>query len=896
MKPNRSFLNALKWAYLGNWGDKAFAALFTFILAGVLGPKEFGIVSISIIYINFLQLFLDQGLATALIQRKNLEPEHLDAVFWSNLGFSLFLVVLSLGLAHSWAEANHAPKAVLIIPILSISIVLESLSLVQVSILNREMDFRSLTIRSNTSTIVSGIVGITMAFAGFGIWALVTQQLLRDAVALVLLWKMSSWRPRISFSWPHLKELLGFSIPNFVAKLGIFVDGQATSVAFGIYFGPKAVGLYRLAEKVSGSVITMAMSAAQSVSLPEFARHQNDRLKLRDAALTCIRLAATVTVPALAGLAVVSSQLMAVVGPEWLAATNVLKVLCVFGAIMIFTFFTGPLLQALGRTTALAILEWSRTLVGLLFLVIAAHLVRDSSEAWQILGIPLARLANGVCVIAPLYLYFFVRLCRLQVRDLVRAIMPSAITAGAIIAAVMLFQATGLLEGNRPMIRLTVQVLIGGISGLPVLLSLDQHLREVVYNMLRKVSPQWQKKFGPPWDSNVIPIPLLDPVGSSPKIKATSGLKNLSSLVESPGRLKSVFVPVWHLNPYHANLSYALSVANVDVWCPPSLKTAYEDVKVGVKSMDLLHLHSLPYLGLRPGDLMRYLRFFWRVNRILDRNIPVIWTVHEIDNHDSNYRRTESLLMRFLSRRVDAIIVHGNTAKQLVAASLGAPESRISVIMHGNYINTYKKDIARETARATLNLESGNLVLLFFGHLRPYKGIPEMVKAFRNIDDANARLVIAGMPIDKAMKTEIANSVAGDYRIKFLPGRVDEDQVQVYMNACDLVVLPYRRILTSGAAVLAMSFGKACIAPRAGCVTDVMDDNGTIFFDPLKDGDLDRALREAIYSQSKLAEMGAYNLNKARQWDWETIGRQTAAVYQQCIAARKTSRESKLTR
>ena len=103
------------------------------------------------------------------------------------------------------------------------------------------------------------------------------------------------------------------------------------------------------------------------------------------------------------------------------------------------------------------------------------------------------------------------------------------------------------------------------------------------------------------------------------------------------------------------------------------------------------------------------------------------------------------------------------------------------------------------------------------------------------------------------------------------------------MNACDVVVLPYRRILTSGAAVLAMSFGKPCIAPRAGCVTDILDENGAIFFDPSVSGNLERALRETVDSRHRLREMGLYNLRRAAAWDWESIGRSTAAVYKQCF-------------
>ena len=173
MTAQRPFLNSLKWAYSGNLGEKAFSAFFSFVLAGILGPSDFGLVAIAFVYVGFLQMFLDQGLATAVIQRKEIEQEHLDAVFWANLAMGLILVLLSIAFSREWASVNHSPQIALIIPILLTSIVIEALSVVQTAILRRQMDYKSLSIRTNFAVLCSGLVGIGMALAGFGVWALV---------------------------------------------------------------------------------------------------------------------------------------------------------------------------------------------------------------------------------------------------------------------------------------------------------------------------------------------------------------------------------------------------------------------------------------------------------------------------------------------------------------------------------------------------------------------------------------------------------------------------------------------------------------------------------------------------------------------------------------------------
>ncbi len=270
MTPKTSFLNAVKWAYTGNWGERAFSSLFTFILAAVLGPRDFGVVAIALIYIAFLQMFLDQGFMAALIQRKDLEQEHLDAVFWMDVVLSLLLVGVSIVLSGWWAARNHAPEAGKLISVLSLCIPIQGLGAVQSATLSRRLDFRALSIRSNTAVVLSGVVGIGMALAGFRVWALVGQQLTRDFAALVLLWRLSPWRPRLEFSARHLKDLVGFASSNFMAQIAIFAEMQASSVLLGMLFGPVAVGLYRLADRLVSSVVAMATTSIQAVSLPEF--------------------------------------------------------------------------------------------------------------------------------------------------------------------------------------------------------------------------------------------------------------------------------------------------------------------------------------------------------------------------------------------------------------------------------------------------------------------------------------------------------------------------------------------------------------------------------------------------------------------------------------------------
>jgi O-antigen/teichoic acid export membrane protein len=481
----RSFAHAVKWSYASTWGERAISAFFTFFLAAVLGPRDFGVVSIAVVYILFLQMLLDQGLTTALIQKKNLEPEHLDAVFWADLALSFFLVGASVILSRWWAGVNHAPQAAALISVLSLCIPIEALAIVQKSLLSREMDFKSLSVRSNVSVLAGGIVGVGMAYAGWGVWALVGLQITRDMTALVLLWKLSRWRPRLAFSLTHLKDLMGFSVSNFVAQLGVFADTYASSIILGLFFGPVAVGLYRLADRVMSTVLSAATSSIQAVSLPEFSRFQDQPVELRKSVLTCVRLSSTVTLPALAGVAAVSAPLMATVGAQWIPATAILQVLCVLGMCFVFAFFTGPLLQALARVKLAAALEWSRTAAGILLLLVAGFVARGGPTSWQIMGIALARFVVGAFLVTPVFLYLLLRLANISFRELVSCITPSVLASVSVVVSVFIFREIGWLSNGKPAILLVGEVLIGAMAGLPVLLLLDPHLRTAIVKLVR---------------------------------------------------------------------------------------------------------------------------------------------------------------------------------------------------------------------------------------------------------------------------------------------------------------------------------------------------------------------------------------------------------------------------
>lgn len=465
-------------------GQRGIGMLLTFVLAAVLGPKDFGIVAMAGAYIIFIEMFVAQGMAAAIIQRKDLKDEHLDSVFWLVLCTSVLLSGVSVLLSSWWAVANDLQTLAPVIAVLSISIPIKGITVVQEALAQRRMDFKSLAVLSGASSIIAGIVGVVLAFTGFGVWALVTQQLLGSALSTSILWKISKWRPRFRFSFKDAKALLGFSSSTFVSQIGVYVAGQSDVIIMGLFFGPIAVGMYRLAERLMRIVLEIGTRSIQIVALPHFSSLQDDPKQLKQAVLKCLHLSAILTIPAMALLAVTSDYIMAVIGSEWESASIVLKIVVFIGMAKALTLFSGPLLLAKGYAKSLAALTWMLAIVFTGLLSVCGVLLKDASVETQIVTVALIRTIAFLILGGAVRLFIICKLCQMSFKDLNGAIGPSI--AAAIAAAVMGYTISELAvpESTPAIIALGLVAITAGIASSFVLLLLDSSVRELAFKLL----------------------------------------------------------------------------------------------------------------------------------------------------------------------------------------------------------------------------------------------------------------------------------------------------------------------------------------------------------------------------------------------------------------------------
>ena len=303
----------------------------------------------------------------------------------------------------------------------------------------------------------------------------------------------------------------------------------------------------------------------------------------------------------------------------------------------------------------------------------------------------------------------------------------------------------------------------------------------------------------------------------------------------------------------------------------------------------VLHVHWVhPFVVARgrPRALAKYALFRAQVFAARALGFPIVWTAHNLKDHDGEFARMDAKATQAVADAAGAVVAHCERAKAAVVESFGLRDpGRVAVIPHGHYADDYPNDGDRGAARAELGVAPDAPTFLFLGNIRPYKGVLSLVEAFRALDRPDARLLIAGRPFAEGDESSVRDGIGGDERIDFRPGFVDRGAVQTFMNAADFVVLPYRAILTSGAALLAMSFARACVAPRLGCLAETLDDQGAVLYDPEDPGALRDALGRALERLGEARRMGEHNASLAAAYDWERIGRRTADLYRSLLGA-----------
>lgn len=347
---SKKIAQGVVWASSAQWGNQLLGFGIYAGLARLLNPQVFGLIAIAGIYIALMQVFVQQGFGMAIIQRRELEHEHLDSAFWIAMATAFLFCLLSLLLGGQIARMFHEPKIAPVIGWLSFSFLFYALSSVPTALLTRELDFRALAARSLIATTGGGAMGLAMAYFGWGVWSLVGQQLVNATLGCVCLWWAVPWRPSFRVSRRHLRDLYGFSFSITANDVMWFFCQKSDQTFVGYGFGPAGLGPYSLASRLVTLIHDSIIGPVQSVALPAFSKLQSEPSRFEQAVHKFCELSAFISLPVFAGLIVVAPELVPVLfGARWSPAVPILQVLGAYGALRVFLGFYHPLMLAKGR-------------------------------------------------------------------------------------------------------------------------------------------------------------------------------------------------------------------------------------------------------------------------------------------------------------------------------------------------------------------------------------------------------------------------------------------------------------------------------------------------------------------------------------------------------------------
>ena len=322
------------WSFAQNGVKHALSFLLFVALARLLDPHAYGLVAVCVAIITLANVFMEQGLSDALVQRRELEESHLVTAFWINVASGAALAALLQVAAAPIALLVGQPDAAPILRALSVLFVLNSLGGVPQALMQRRLQFRGLAIRMISSLAAGGAVGLALAYRGFGPWSLVGQQITSAAVGAGVLWWASGWRPRGRPSLRHARDLLGFGRHVMGVGLIDFMNRKSDDLIIGIFLGPVALGLYNVAYQMLTVLEQLVCKGFDALALSAFSRLQDDRPRIREALYATAQLSSVFAFPVFLGAMVVAQDAVAgLLGPAWAASVPTLRILLATGLV-----------------------------------------------------------------------------------------------------------------------------------------------------------------------------------------------------------------------------------------------------------------------------------------------------------------------------------------------------------------------------------------------------------------------------------------------------------------------------------------------------------------------------------------------------------------------------------
>ena len=371
MNNSKQVISGLFWRFAERWSAQIMSFVVSIILARLLTPSDYGLIGLITVFISISLVFAQSGLGQALVQRKEMDNEEFSTVFYFSLAFSVILYVILFLCAPLISHFYNEPILTDVVRVLGITVIIGAVNSVQQSYVQKTMQFRRFFWSTLGGTLTSAVVGIYMAYRGYGVWALVGQQLSNQLVNTVILWFTVKWRPMLIFSVSKAKRLFSYGWKLLCSSLIDTIYNNIYSIIIGKFYSSADLGYYNRGKQFPMLIIQNVNTAINSVLFPVMAEAQDEKQRLKNMVRRSIVTSTFLIFPAMAGLAAIAKPLTVILLTEkWLPAVPFIWFCCFIYAFWPVHTANLQAIKALGRSDIFLKLEIIKKILGIAILVV----------------------------------------------------------------------------------------------------------------------------------------------------------------------------------------------------------------------------------------------------------------------------------------------------------------------------------------------------------------------------------------------------------------------------------------------------------------------------------------------------------------------------------------------
>lgn len=368
-------VSSLIWKFLERGGTQGIQFIVSIVLARLLVPEDYGMIALVLVFTSIASVFVQSGFNTALIQKKDADELDFSSVFYSSLAVAIILYMVLFFSAPYIADFYGLPRLVKVLRVLSFSLILGAVNSIQNAIVSRRLLFRLLFFRSIVAILVSGAIGITMAYAGYGVWALVAQSISNQLIVAIILWLTLRWRPLPLFSLARMKQLFSFGWKLLVSSLLDTAYEQLRSLVVGKMYDSETLGFYSRGQQFPSLIVSNVDGSIGAVMFPVLASQQDDKLRAKNMMRRSILTSSFAIFPLMVGLAITAEPIVRIMlTDKWLPSVPYIRIYCAVFSLMPIHTANLQAINAVGRSDIFLKLEVLKKVIGLIILFVTAFL------------------------------------------------------------------------------------------------------------------------------------------------------------------------------------------------------------------------------------------------------------------------------------------------------------------------------------------------------------------------------------------------------------------------------------------------------------------------------------------------------------------------------------------